>query len=247
MPSFAQDLPKCDIKGFYGVITPQEKDYTRGIKGLEKQSRNLVSVDEVTYTNGFMTAKVNEALVKAEFRPIVLVPKIDFAYKANFLATRKNYTAGSAQFSALRYTNPSGEKFDVLSYKDGTQVFVREDGTPCNKVASFAEGDPPISVIVMHTYRTEPQGGRFERNISDSNVETIGIRIIYLGLDKGAMKFQETRVENGVILGSKTHEFDQFAKLITISDIPIQIKSATAEQITAHVELNAEINNKVIQ
>lgn len=231
----AEELPQCELRGFTTHNSTGD-DLLHSVPGMQRQKRNLVASEPINYKNGLITAKVDEALVIAEFRPIVLVPQSDFEYKANILTASKMFAKGHYQESYLKYISPSGQSYDVLVYKNGYHIFVGEDGKPCNKVAYLDRSDSS-SVLVMHKYRTIPDGGRFERKIAEKSSETIGIRIIYLGLEKGAMKFQETRVENGKILSSATHSFDQFAKSIEIADIVIEVAKATTTEISVKYEI----------
>lgn len=231
----AEELPQCELRGFVTHGSSSD-DLLDSVPGMQRQKRNLVASEPLNYINGLITAKVDEALLVAEFRPIVLVPHSDFEYKANILTASKKFAKDHYQESYLKYISPSGIKYDVLVFKDGYHIFVGEDGRPCNKVAYLSPIDSS-SVLVMHKYRTIPDGGRFERKIAEKSPDTIGIRIIYLGIEKGAMKFQETRVESGKILSSATHSFDQFAKSIEIADIVIEISKATTTEISAKFEI----------
>ncbi len=228
----ANELPTCNLKAFYNPGI-ESNSPTYDIKGLGFQKRHLVHSEESENNNDFRMIPVNDALVNAEIRPTVLKPTQDFKYKANFLTQSFNFKSDQEYMSLYKFTNPEGLNYDVLTYDSQYYIFVGEDGIPCNKVAYI---NKPSSVVVIHKYSLEPAEARFEKSLSESNEDTTGIRIIYLGLDKGAMKFQATLVDKGKITDSKAFSFDQFAKQIEIAGVNIQVSKASSDSIMAKVE-----------
>lgn len=232
----ADDLPSCNLKSFISFnITPAYKDPTYGIKGLSEQQKHMIPTEASENSNEYKSIPINDAVVNMDFenRFNVLKPSKDFKYKANFLTPSIIFKGGQEYETTLKYTNPDGLNYDVLS-QGQYHIFVSENGTPCNKIVYI---DYPTSVIVMHKYSIDPSDAIFEKGLSESRSYTTGIRIIYLGVDKGEMKFQRTLVSGGKVLESKEFAFEQFAKKIVIAGITIQVSKASSDSITAKVEL----------
>jgi hypothetical protein len=160
-----------------------------------------------------------------------------FKYSANFLAITFAYNPGTPQISIYRFKARNGESYHVLMYKQDA-VFVREDGTLCDRVVRFSSD---ASSIVAYTYKTEPEDVKFTFGKERRSWGTASLRIIYVGVVSGTLQFQEVWASDGNILESKMHQFDQYAKEVSIAGFPIHVAGAGDDFAAISVDASDEL------
>lgn len=238
----AGPLPGCDLSGATGVQDFRSSPQLVMQAGFVLKLTNTTAKGPIT-----QTVTKGDALLVSDLeviqKNVSLKAQQPFKYSANFLAISFSYDPATTQTSVYHFKTSNGDNYHVLMYKNDA-VFVREDGALCDRVVRFSSD---TSSIVAYTYQTNPEDVKFTFGKEDLSWGTASLRIIYGGVTSGAMQFQEVWARDGKILGTKAHQFDQFAKEVKIAGFSIHVVSATADSATMAIDAADELSVSVAE
>lgn len=232
----AAPLPECDLSGTMGVqnfqSNPQLVLQAEFVRKLTNASTRRSTSQTVAKGDAILVSDL-EVIQKN----ILLKAQQPFKYSANFLAITFSYAPTTAQTALYRFKAKNGENYHVLMYSKDA-VFVRDDGTLCDRVIRFSSD---TSSVVAYTYQTDPEDVRFAFGKEDLSWGAAGLRIIYGGVASGAMQFQEVWARDGKILATKVHQFDQFTKDVKIAGFSIHVANTTADSAVISIDAADEV------
>ena len=155
----------------------------------------------------------------------------DFTFRSGWvLNTQFTFNVDEKLPIQAIYDMPTGERFYAL--RTGTahlNIFVRPDGTLCNKVLNTRDG---MNVFLAKEYASNP-GTKLEpprRHLITSEPQTL--RVIYLGSSGGMATFRAIWSDQGAIIRSEDLNYDQTVSQILIGDIQIAVSNLKADSVT---------------
>lgn len=227
----AAPLPECDLSGATGV-----QNFTTNHR-LILQSEFVQKLTNISVrAAGNQTVAKGEPILVSDLevvqKDVTLKALQPLKYSANFLAVSFSYRPATAQTALYRFRADNGEHYHVLMYNKDA-VFVREDGTLCNRVVRHT---PDTSSIVAYTYQTDPEDVKFTFGKQDQSWGSASVRIIFGGFTSGVMQFHEVWARDGRVLNTQTHQFDPFAKEVKVAGFSIHISSTTADSALVSID-----------
>lgn len=236
--AISADLPKCNLAGI-----SNEKNFTDTIKFPESTIFYQEIKNHSKSMNTQSTKKKDEALVNIELEITSEIesvsPDKDFSYTANFLSPSFKYSKNEDYSVYAKFKSTDNEIYKIISFGKYFHV-VDSKGLICNSVGNSGPNDEHLSFII-YQYKSSNPNTIFTSKMSPDKKFNIGLRIIFLGVEAGAINFQEVWTKDGKILLSKKHSFDQFSSTINIAENPINIKNVSADSITYDVNLKPKI------
>jgi len=231
-PAYANN--NCDVRSLLAEAAAQNLRY-----GMDFDT--WVNVSRVDAPGTAPTTKtVSREGVVANLRyirertPLLLIAENDFQLKPSWpLNHRYNFTAGQSVYLQSIRENAAGERFYVAQTPGtGRLMFVRMDGTICNKLANV---DPILSTFLNGTYEALPNG-RF-RPDGGRESKPMTLKVVYLGAQAGTAKYREFWSVGGRLVHDETVEFDADAPEIEIGGLTFTQSNVTnnATRITVPV------------
>ncbi|HEX6705337.1 MAG TPA: hypothetical protein VF169_11305 [Albitalea sp.] len=219
----AAELPDCKLSG-----TMEFKETRRDFLEVSGSVKNG---EEVTYGRDEPVLVVDLKVVSV--RP-VLIPSADVRLKNSWALSQSYRFEKGVPLYVSDVESATGRRLSALSFRDGSVIYLNEDGDFCNKVRTIK---PDMQVWQMGTLSKEPDDVRFERTTKDEVGQSGSLRIFYLGTTGGAMQFREAWVQGGQISKSIDRNFDQFAKVIEVAGFKFDVVEVKGDKVKLRYEI----------
>lgn len=215
----------CDVRPLLAEAAAQKLRYGMDYDTWVNVSRADASGAAATTKSIARDGVVVNLRYVRERTPLMLIAENDFQLKPSWpLNNRYNFKAGDEVMLQSVRANPAGERF-YIALTPGTRrlMFVRMDGTICNKLA---DADPMLSTFLNGTYEALPNG-RFRPEAPPPS-KPMTLKVVYLGTQAGTAKYREFWSMGGRVIHDETVEFDADAPEIEIGGLVLKQSNATS-------------------
>lgn len=223
----AAELPDCQLGSSLA-----NKDTRRDFLEVTGALKNG---EEVSYDRDEPVLVVDVKVVRV--RPVI-IPSGDVRLKNSWALSQNYRFEKGAPLYLIEVESAAGRRLDSVQFRDGSVLYVNENGEICNKVRTIK---PDMQVWQMGTLSKEPDDVRFERATRDEVVQAGALRIIYLGTTGGAMQFREVWVQGTQIVKSLDRKFDPFAKTVEMAAFKFDILDVKNDKVKVRYEIPSRL------
>jgi hypothetical protein len=128
--------------------------------------------------------------------------------------------------------NPAGQVFYSVRF-DNMMIFMDEEGRFCNKAFNYGSESQVWAMGTLSQTAAVP----IDLKLTERPVKTIGMRVIFNGINAGQISFQEVWVSGATILNSQTRNFDQFAKEVEIGPFKFAVLGTVGDKIKLQYDI----------
>lgn len=163
----------------------------------------------------------------------VLMPDSNFVLKSTWMMS-PNYRFNAREPITATYevVLTSGKKMRLIRLDDGSTLFLDSEGNLCNK----ALNEKP-DVWIAGTLSMEPSVVKLEDRIIENKIGVGSLRIIFNGIQSGALNFQEVWVNGATIVASTSKSFDQFATTVEIGPFNFNVLNTSGGKVTLKYDI----------
>lgn len=164
----------------------------------------------------------------------VLVSSSDLYLKSSwFLSTSYRFKSGEPLNVQWSVTAANGESFSVIRLV-GSALFVDSQGRLCNSALNTSSSP---NVWMAGTLSQEGQPVVLDRKVTEQDGPAGSLRVIFNGVNAGALNFQEVWVNGATVVRSVARSFDQFAKSVKIGPVTMQVLGINEGRVSLRYEV----------
>lgn len=184
------------------------------------------------------TVRTDETVASIQFsrhlESSVMEAPRNFTFRSGWLLnTQFEFRQGEKLRIKGRYDVAPGTSLYALTPPGESHltIFVRPDGTLCNKVMNTNAGDHGF---LVRQYVSEPKT-KLRMITGETRGEPLMLRIVYLGTSGGISSLREIWSSGGRIIDSKDHTFDPSTSEIRIGPVTLENVVISLNKITTTI------------